>query len=75
MSQVKIRLTLSQIVFLLSVVTVLYWLVALNFNIYSNTFISTIFQILAVPFMILIYGLPLAIILLISRLKKFGISY
>lgn len=64
------KLKLSQIIFIISAFTVLYWLVALNTNVYAYAFTGAIFEMTSLLLMISLYTLPFLIIALILRLKK-----
>lgn len=55
---------------MISFCTVLYWATALYLNIFKYNFIGVFYEIMAIPFMVLIYLLPILLFLLILRLKK-----
>ena len=61
---------LSQIVFMISVFTTVYWLVAFNTNVYRYAFTGAIFDMTSFLLMISLYTLPFLIIALIFRLKQ-----
>lgn len=61
---------LSQIVFMISVFTTIYWLVAFNTNVYRYAFTGVIFDMTSFLLMISLYTLPILIIALILRLKQ-----
>ena len=61
---------LSQIVFMISVFTTVYWLVAFNTNVYRYAFTGAIFDMTSFLLMISLYTLPFLIIALILRLKQ-----
>ena len=64
------KMKLSQIVFVISVFTTVYWLVAFNTNVYRYTFTGAIFDMTSFLLMISLYTLPVLIIALILRLKQ-----
>lgn len=61
---------LSQIVFMISLFTTIYWLVAFNTNVYGYAFTGAIFDLTSFLLMISLYVLPVLIIALILRLKE-----
>lgn len=61
---------LSQIVFMTSLFTTIYWLVAFNTNVYGYAFTGAIFDLTSLFLMISLYVLPVLIIALILRLKQ-----
>ena len=61
---------LSQIVFMISLFTTIYWLVAFNTNVYGYAFTEAIFNMTSLLLMISLYVLPVLIIALILRLKE-----
>lgn len=64
------KMKLSQIVFMISVFTTIYWLVAFNTNVYRYAFTGAIFDMTSFLLMISLYTLPVLIIALILRLKQ-----
>lgn len=70
MKKPAFKMKLSQIVFIISVFTTVYWLVAFNTNIYRYTFTGAIFDMTSFLLMISLYTLPFLIIALILRLKQ-----
>ena len=64
------KMKLSQIVFVISVFTTIYWLVAFNTNVYRYAFTGAIFDMTSFLLMISLYTLPVLIIALILRLKQ-----
>ncbi|SFN15244.1 hypothetical protein SAMN05421741_101329 [Paenimyroides ummariense] len=64
------KMKLSQIVFIISVFTTIYWLVAFNTNVYRYAFTGAIFDMTSFLLMISLYVLPVLIIALILRLKQ-----
>lgn len=64
------KMKLSQIVFMISVFTTIYWLVAFNTNVYRYAFTGAIFDMTSFLLMISLYTLPFLIIALILRLKQ-----
>lgn len=64
------KMKLSQIVFMISVFTTIYWLVAFNTNVYRYAFTGAIFDLTSFLLMISLYTLPFLIIALIFRLKQ-----
>jgi len=64
------KMKLSQIVFVLSLFTAVYWLVAFNTNVYRYAFTGAIFDMTSLLLMISLYTLPILIIALILRLKQ-----
>ena len=64
------KMKLSQIVFVISVFTTVYWLVAFNTNVYRYAFTGAIFDMTSFLLMISLYTLPVLIIALILRLKQ-----
>lgn len=64
------KMKLSQIVFIISVFTTIYWLVAFNTNVYRYAFTGAIFDMTSFLLMISLYTLPFLIIALILRLKQ-----
>lgn len=64
------KMKLSQIVFIISLFTTIYWLVAFNTNIYRYAFTGAIFDMTSFLLMISLYTLPFLIIALILRLKQ-----
>jgi len=64
------KMKLSQIVFVTSLFTTIYWLVAFNTNVYRYTFTGAIFDMTSFLLMISLYTLPVLIIALILRLKQ-----
>lgn len=64
------KMKLSQIVFVISLFTTIYWLVAFNTNVYRYPFTAAIFDITSYLLMISLYTLPFLIIALILRLKQ-----
>ena len=64
------KMKLSQIVFIISLFTTIYWLVAFNTNVYRYAFTGAIFDMTSFLLMISLYTLPVLIIALISRLKQ-----
>lgn len=64
------KIKLSQIVFMISLFTTVYWLVAFNINVYAYTVTRVIFEMTSLLLMISLYTLPFLIIALILRLKK-----
>ena len=64
------KMKLSQIVFVISLFTTIYWLVAFNTNVYRYAFTGAIFDITSYLLMISLYALPFLIIALIVRLKQ-----
>ncbi len=70
MKNLAVKMKLSQIVFFISLLTVIYWLVALNTNVYAYAVTGAVFEMTSLLFMIGLYVLPFLIIALILRLKK-----
>jgi len=64
------KMKLSQIVFVISLFTTIYWLVAFNTNVYRYDFTGAIFDMTSLLLMISLYTLPVLIIALILRLKQ-----
>lgn len=64
------KMKLSQIVFIISLFTTIYWLVAFNTNVYRYAFTGAIFDMTSFLLMISLYTLPVSIIALILRLKQ-----
>lgn len=64
------KMKLSHIVFAVSLFTFLYWIIALNTNVYAYAFTGTLFNVTCYILMVLLYVLPVFIIALIVRLKK-----
>ena len=64
------KMKLSRIVFMISVFTTVYWLVAFNTNVYRYAFTGAIFDMTSFLLMISLYTLPFLIIALILRLKQ-----
>jgi len=64
------KMKLSQIVFVISLFTTIYWLVAFNTNVYRYAFTGAIFDMTSLLLMISLYTLPFLIIALILRLKQ-----
>jgi|GEM_PF-1764310 len=64
------KMKLSQIVFIISLFTTIYWLVAFNTNVYRYAFTGAIFNMTSLLLMISLYVLPVLIIALILRLKE-----
>lgn len=64
------KMKLSQIVFVISLFTTIYWLVAFNTNVYRYAFTGAIFDMTSFLLMISLYTLPVLIIALILRLKQ-----
>lgn len=64
------KMKLSQIVFVISLFTTIYWLVAFNTNVYRYAFTGAIFDMTSLLLMISLYTLPVLIIALILRLKQ-----
>lgn len=64
------KMKLSQIVFIISLFTTIYWLVAFNTNVYRYAFTGAIFDMTSFLLMISLYTLPVLIIALILRLKQ-----
>ena len=70
MKNFALKMKLSQIVFVISLFTTIYWLVAFNTNVYGYKFTGVLFDITSLLFMIILYALPVLIIALILRLKQ-----
>ena len=70
MKKPAFKMKLSQIVFMISVFTTVYWLVAFNTNVYRYAFTGAIFDMTSFLLMISLYTLPFLIIALILRLKQ-----
>ena len=70
MSLTGSKMKLSHIVFVVSVFTFLYWIIALNTNVNAYTFTSIVFKVTSFILMVLLYAIPLFIIALIIRLKQ-----
>lgn len=70
MKKPALKMKLSQIVFIISLFTTVYWLVAINTNVYKYKFTGVFFDTTSLLFMISLYTLPFLIIALILRLKK-----
>jgi len=64
------KMKLSKIVFIISLLTTIYWLVAFNTNVYRYAFTGAIFDMTSLLLMISLYTLPVLIIALILRLKQ-----
>ena len=64
------KMKLSQIVFIISLFTTIYWLVAFNTNVYRYAFTGAVFDMTSFLLMISLYTLPVLIIALILRLKQ-----
>jgi len=64
------KMKLSQIIFIISLFTTIYWLVAFNTNVYRYAFTGAIFDMTSLLLMISLYALPVLIIALILRLKQ-----
>jgi len=64
------KMKLSQIVFIISLFTTIYWLVAFNTKVYRYAFTGAIFDMTSFLLMISLYTLPVLIIALILRLKQ-----
>lgn len=64
------KMKLSQIFFVISLFTTIYWLVAFNTNVYHYAFTGAIFDMTSFLLMISLYTLPVLIIALILRLKQ-----
>ncbi len=64
------KMKLSHIVFMISLFTTIYWLVAFNTNVYGYAFTGAIFDLTSFLLMISLYVLPVLIIALILRLKQ-----
>lgn len=64
------KMKLSQIVFIISLFTTIYWLVSFNTNVYRYAFTGAIFDMTSFLLMISLYTLPVLIIALILRLKQ-----
>jgi len=64
------KMKLSQIVFTISLFTVIYWMIALNTNVYAYAFTGAIFEITSILLMISLYTMPIIIVALILRLKQ-----
>lgn len=61
--------TLSRIMFILSVCTIIYWLLALNVNVYQYAVVGAIFEMTSLLFLVSLYALPILLIGLVLRLK------
>ena len=70
MKKPAFKMKLSQIVFMISLFTTIYWLVAFNTNVYGYAFTGAIFDLTSFLLMISLYVLPVLIIALILRLKE-----
>lgn len=70
MNSTGFKMKLSHIIFAVSVFTVIYWIVALNTNVYANTVSTAVFETTSLLLMISLYALPVLIIALILRLKN-----
>ena len=70
MKNLASKMKLSQIVFIISLFTTIYWLVAFNTNVYRYAFTGVIFDMTFFLLMISLYTLPFLIIALIFRLKQ-----
>ena len=70
MKKPAFKMKLSQIVFMTSLFTTIYWLVAFNTNVYGYAFTEAIFNMTSLLLMISLYVLPVLIIALILRLKE-----
>ena len=70
MKNFALKMKLSQIVFVISLFTTIYWLVAFNTNVYRYAFTGAIFDMTSFLLMISLYTLPVSIIALILRLKQ-----
>lgn len=70
MKNLASKMKLSQIVFIISLFTTIYWLVAFNTNVYRYAFTGVIFDMTSFLLMISLYTLPFLIIALIFRLKQ-----
>ena len=70
MKNLASKMKLSQIVFIISLFTTIYWLVAFNTNVYRYAFTGAIFDMTSFLLMISLYTLPVLIIALILRLKQ-----
>ncbi len=70
MKNLASKMKLSQIVFIISLFTTIYWLVAFNTNVYRYAFTGVIFDMTSFLLMISLYTLPFLIIALLFRLKQ-----
>ncbi len=70
MKKPAFKMKLSQIVFIISLFTTIYWLIAFNTNVYRYAFTGAIFDLTSFLLMISLYTLPFLIIALIFRLKQ-----
>jgi len=70
MKNLASKMKLSQIVFIVSLFTTIYWLLAFSINVYAYTVTRITFEMTSLLLMISLYTLPFLIIALILRLKE-----
>lgn len=64
------KMKLSQIIFVISLCTTIYWLIAFNTNVYTYEVTRILFEMTSFVLMICLYTMPIVLIALIIRLKK-----
>lgn len=57
------------VIFFVSLLVMFFWILTNNINVYENKFIGIIAEILWLPLMLLIFGLPIMTFVLISSRK------
>jgi hypothetical protein len=61
--------SINQGLFILSIITILYWLTAKSLNIYNNAFIGAIFELLWLPMIVSVFIGPVFSIILFVKDK------
>ncbi|NHM04731.1 hypothetical protein [Flavobacterium celericrescens] len=61
--------TIDIVIFFVSLLVMFFWILTNNINVYENKFIGIIAEILWLPLILLIFGLPIMTFVLISSRK------
>jgi len=60
---------INQVLFILSIITILYWLTARSLNVYNNAFIGAVFELLWLPMIVSVFIWPVFSIILFVKDK------
>lgn len=60
---------INKLLFILSIITILYWLTAKSLNVYNNAFIGAVFELLWLPMIISVFIGPVFSIILFVKDK------
>jgi hypothetical protein len=60
---------INKVLFILSIVTILYWLTAKSSNVYNNAFIGAVFELLWLPMIVSVFVGPVFSIILFVKDK------